>query len=234
MAAVPHRQTGVTACALASFPPARPTLLHPRFFHRHHGDRRAGCLVPAKTLLCSHSAATRPVFPVQRRSAPHTPIAPTCDDGSDHDHDCPSLPDGDDEDQARARFRPDGAAAAIPATRTKVVMPTATAPMAQNVICHASDGIRCFTMPWVARKPAITADATKIAATIGRAFHHHSAAECIAKTESRQERKNPVVRSRQSPYSISAMKASKRLSLSAASKAAFRTKRAATMRSVSR
>ena len=45
-------------------------------------------------------------------------------------------------------------------------MPTATAPMTENVICHASDGMRCFTMPWVAWKPAIAAGATKAAARL--------------------------------------------------------------------
>ena len=56
-----------------------------------------------------------------------------------------------DRDHARARSRLDGlGVAASPATRTKAVIPTATAPKIENAICHASDGIRCFTMPWVA------------------------------------------------------------------------------------
>ena len=66
-------------------------------------------------------------------------------------------------------------AVAIPATRTKAVMPTAMVPTTENVICQASDGIRCFTMPWVAWKPATAAGATKMTATqsfshIGRAI----------------------------------------------------------------
>ena len=48
-------------------------------------------------------------------------------------------------------------------------MPTAIAPMTENTVCHVSDGMVCFTMPWVAWNPATTAGATKAAAMSRRA-----------------------------------------------------------------
>lgn len=50
------------------------------------------------------------------------------------------------------------------------VMPTATAPITENVVWQPSEGMRCFTMPRVAWNPAIAAGATKAAATIS--FSH--------------------------------------------------------------
>ena len=38
----------------------------------------------------------------------------------------------------------------MPATRVNVVTPTAIAPMTENTNCQVSDGMVCFTMPWVA------------------------------------------------------------------------------------
>lgn len=62
---------------------------------------------------------------------------------SQHARCCPGPPDGDTEGQARARPGPDGPdAAAIPATRTKAVTPTATAPMTEKAIWQPSDGMR--------------------------------------------------------------------------------------------
>jgi len=52
--------------------------------------------------------------------------------------------------QTRARSRPAGPSAAMPAMRMKAVMPIAIAPMTENTICQVSDGMRCLTMPWVA------------------------------------------------------------------------------------
>lgn len=100
---------------------------------------------PADTRLCSCSAPAKTAFPGQRRSAPHTPIVKARDDVGRPRHCCPGRADGDDEDQACARSRRDGAgAAANPAARTEAVMPTATAPMTENMICHASDSMRCL------------------------------------------------------------------------------------------
>ena len=52
--------------------------------------------------------------------------------------------------QARARFWLDGPVAAIPATRANAATPTAIAPMTENMSCQVSEGMVCFTMPWVA------------------------------------------------------------------------------------
>lgn len=58
---------------------------------------------------------------------------------------------GDDAGQVRARSRPDGpVAAAIPAIRTKAVMPTAAAPITEKMVCQVSEGMVYFTMPCVA------------------------------------------------------------------------------------
>jgi hypothetical protein len=35
-------------------------------------------------------------------------------------------------------------------TRMKAVTATAIAPTTENTICHASEGMVCFTIPWVA------------------------------------------------------------------------------------
>ena len=43
-----------------------------------------------------------------------------------------------------------GPGAAIVVIRTKAVTPTAIAPMTEKTICQVSDGMVCFTMPWVA------------------------------------------------------------------------------------
>ena len=52
--------------------------------------------------------------------------------------------------QVLAKFPGDGWALAMPATRTNAVQPTAIAPITENICCQASDGMACFTMPWVA------------------------------------------------------------------------------------
>ena len=52
--------------------------------------------------------------------------------------------------QVRARPRPDGSSAGAATTRMNAVTPTAIAPMTEKTICHVSDGIVCFTIPWVA------------------------------------------------------------------------------------
>ena len=51
---------------------------------------------------------------------------------------------------ARAMPCPDGPGAAIAATRTNAVTPTAIPPTTEKMICHMSEGMVCFTMPWVA------------------------------------------------------------------------------------
>ncbi len=52
--------------------------------------------------------------------------------------------------QARAVVSVERSVAAIPTTRRKAVTPTAIAPMTEKTICHVSDGMVCFTMPWTA------------------------------------------------------------------------------------
>jgi len=44
----------------------------------------------------------------------------------------------------------DDVSAVIPAIHPKAAIPTATAPITENTICQPSDGMACFTMPWVA------------------------------------------------------------------------------------
>lgn len=44
---------------------------------------------------------------------------------------------------------PEGAVPANVVTRTNAVTPTAMAPITEKIICHVSDGMVCFTMPWV-------------------------------------------------------------------------------------
>ncbi len=52
--------------------------------------------------------------------------------------------------QPLAMPRPAGSGAAIAAIRRNAAMPTAIAPTTEKAICQVSDGMACFTMPWVA------------------------------------------------------------------------------------
>ena len=52
--------------------------------------------------------------------------------------------------QALTMLRLAGPVAAIPATRANAVTPTEIAPIIEKAICQVSDGMVCFTMPWVA------------------------------------------------------------------------------------
>ena len=52
--------------------------------------------------------------------------------------------------QMLAGVCPAGPGGALKVTRTKAVIPTATAPITEKTVCQVSDGMRCLTMPWVA------------------------------------------------------------------------------------
>ena len=56
----------------------------------------------------------------------------------------------DHEDDARAMLPLDGGVAAMAATLRNAVIPTATAPMTEKMICQVSDGMVCLTIPCVA------------------------------------------------------------------------------------
>lgn len=103
----------------------------------------------AETRSCHSSAVTKAVsgglasFRTPRFQRPQVAWAVA--------HRWSGLRNGDDTSQVRARSRADGpVAAAIPAIRTKAVMPTATAPMTEKMICQVSEGMVCFTMPCAA------------------------------------------------------------------------------------
>lgn len=52
--------------------------------------------------------------------------------------------------QMLAGVCPAGPGGAMEVTRTKAVIPTATALITEKTVCQVSDGMRCLTMPWVA------------------------------------------------------------------------------------
>lgn len=52
--------------------------------------------------------------------------------------------------QVLAGVCPAGSGAAMDVTRTNAVTPMATAPIAEKMACQVSEGMRCFTIPWVA------------------------------------------------------------------------------------
>lgn len=120
--------------------------------HHHWGDRRPGSSLCRRDLVLPRqrsnegrfpglSVNPRPTLQSQRSQTTRAAVA----------HRGSGLRNGDDTGQVRARSRPDGpVAAAIPAIRTKAVMPTATAPMTEKMICQVSDGMVCFTRPCVA------------------------------------------------------------------------------------
>lgn len=88
-------------------------------------------------------------YPGPCRSAVTAP-QPTSDDVADCGKTTPCSAPGTERCQARASLAGGGPAAAIVVTRMNAVAPTAIAPMIEKTTCHASEGIVCFTMPWVA------------------------------------------------------------------------------------
>ena len=90
-----------------------------------------------------------PSHPRLHQSAP-TAVSPTSANGAGAAMVMPEPDNGNEGCQARASLEAGGVAAAIAVTRMKAVAPTATAPMIEKTTCHASEGMVCFTMPWVA------------------------------------------------------------------------------------
>lgn len=77
-------------------------------------------------------------------------LSPSSDSASSKALSAAALPNDMERAQTCARSRLDGPAAAMPATRNSVVMPMATAPMIEKTICHVSDGMASFAIPYVA------------------------------------------------------------------------------------
>lgn len=133
--------------------------------HRLSADRRASAS-PVAELLPGDARYRVPVVEIGHcrksvrdrlgpshsglRRSPPTAVSPASADGAGAAMVMPGPDNGNEGRQARAGLEAGGVAAAIAVTRMKAVAPTATAPMIEKTTCHASEGMVCFTMPWVA------------------------------------------------------------------------------------